>query len=189
MVEPGAAEARLQVVVETGVVTEHHPFEDRAPFSRETGCRGAAEPGPQSVGDTAEPAAAADDVPLVDVQDHVHALPPQPRPLVEAVVRPARQLDDREQAQDRALRRRAAGRELELHALVQRTPVEANDAGRDTLAEPPDSRLARDDDAQPPRRADGRQQRAAVERGQAQSSPRPAEQPDRGEDDRESPSR
>ena len=84
-----------------------------------------AEPGPQSVGDAAEPAAAADDVPLVDVQDDVDALPAQPRPLVEAVVGPARSSTTASSADDRALRRRAAERSSSCDALVRRAPVEA----------------------------------------------------------------
>ena len=59
-----------------------------------------------------------DDAPLVHVQDDVHALPAQPGALVEAVLRPARRLDDREDTQAGALGRRAPERQLELDALT-----------------------------------------------------------------------
>ena len=148
------------------VVAEHDPFEDRAPFSRETGRRGAAQPGAQAVGSAAETAPAADDVPLVDVQDDVDALPAQPGPLVEAV-RPARAAARRPRAGSRIAPcgGERPGEQLELHALVQSTPVEAEtrDAGtrwlnRPTRASPVTTTRSA------PRRADRRQQRAAVER-------------------------
>ena len=59
-----------------------------------------------------------DDVPLVHVEDDVHALPAQPGALVEAVLRPPRRLHDREEAQPCSLGRSPSERKLELDPLV-----------------------------------------------------------------------
>ncbi len=118
MVGARLPERLLQPVREPVLVAEQHALEDRASFSRETGRRGVPQPDPQPVGDPAEPAAVADDTPPVDVQDDVDALPAQPGALVETVPRAGGRVHDREQADDGALWRRAAERQLELDALV-----------------------------------------------------------------------
>ena len=111
------------------VVAEHDPFEDRAAFSRETGRDRRGEPAAQAVGEAADASAPADLLPLVDVQDDVHAVAAQPGALVEPVLGPARRPDDGEHLEDRALRRRAAERELELNALVERRRLRTGGRG------------------------------------------------------------
>src|SRR5207248_6911874 len=120
---------RLQAVVEAGVVAEHDSLEDRAPFSRETGCRAAPQPRAQAVAHGSEPASSADDVPLIDAQDDMDSLTPQPAALVEAVLRAARQVDDAEQADDGALRWCASERQLELNRFLDTKSLEAPSAG------------------------------------------------------------
>ena len=57
------------------------------------------------------------------------------RAFVEAVLRPARRPHDRERADDRALRRRAAERQVELDPLVDGAALEAPGARRLALRE------------------------------------------------------
>ena len=176
MVEAGAAEARLQPVAETGVVAEHHSFQDRAPLSREAGCGTAPEPRAQAVAHRAEAAAPADDMPFVDAQHDVDSLTPQPTALVEAVLRGTRQSYDAEQAHDGALGRRSSQRQLELHPFVDATSLEAPGAGEESLREHAAARLAGDDDEEPPGAADIGAQHASVECVEPRAPPAPAGQ-------------
>ena len=57
--------------------------------------------------------------------DDVHAVPPKPCALVEAVLRAARQPDLADQIEDRSLGRRAAGRKTEQHGLANVLVAEA----------------------------------------------------------------
>src|SRR5471032_160041 len=114
-----------------------------------------------------------DDVPFVDAQDDVDALPAQEGALVEAVRRATRQSHDREEADEGPLRWRAPEREVELHALRERAAVEATDAARQPLAELPDAGLARHLDERACRTVDLGAERAAVELRQADAAPPP----------------
>ncbi len=109
----------------------------------EPGRAGPPEPAPQPVGDAADAASAADDVPLVDVQHDVDPLPAQPLALVEAVLRPARRAHDRERTDHRTLRRRAAERQVELDPFVDGATFEPPRTSRLPLGERPDARLRR----------------------------------------------
>ena len=116
-----------------------------------------------------------DDLPVVDLEDDVHALPAQPAPLVEAVRRPARQTHDDEGIHECALRRRPAERQLELDALADRPSFETVDAGRDAQLERTRARIAGDLEERASAAIDVGEQRAPVERVEPDGSPGPAE--------------
>ena len=173
VVEPRPPEARLERGREPVVVPEQHAFEDRAPFSRETGRRGAAQPAADPVGDPAEPAPSPDDVPLVDVKDDVDTLAAEIGALVETVRRTAWQAHHGKQAHEGALRRRASERQFELHPLRERAPVEASDTPRQPLAELAHARLAGHLDERPGGAVDLGLERAAVELIEPDAAPPP----------------
>jgi len=77
-------------MAEVLVLAEHDALDHAATFSREPGRAVTREPRVQPVGDTAEPAPAADAPPGVRVQHDVHPVATEPGPLVEAVRRTAR---------------------------------------------------------------------------------------------------
>ena len=177
VVEPTAAERLLEPGRQAVVVAEHDPFQDRAPFSRQPGCGGAAQPRAQPVADPREPAAAPTGVaPVVDAKDDMDALPAQPGALVEAVRRPARQPHERQHVDEGALRRRAPKRQLELDALVDVSPGKAEHAARLSLIKLSDARLAGHLDERPARAADLRPQWAAIKCVEPHTSPPPPDQ-------------
>ena len=175
VIEPRASEARLQAVAQPRVVAEHDSFEDRTAFSRETGCTRAPQPRAQAIGDAADSAPSADYVPLVDVQDDVDSLMPEPPTLVEAVLRAARRAHHGERADDGALRGRTAEGQVELDPLGDCVALEGPHARRETLRVPPDARFARDDGDEPAGTADLRGEHAAVECVEARAAPPPRE--------------
>ncbi len=163
VVEAGGAEPLLQRVREALVLTEHDALDHAAALPTEARRTVAREPGVQAVGDTAEPRAAADSAPGIGVQHDVHAVPMQPCPLVEAVRRPARRTQHTEHRQACALRRDAAGRQLEQHRLVRALDAPADDERADARLESPDARRLLELYDGALRRADGRPEGAAVE--------------------------
>src|SRR5579859_2427337 len=90
VIETGCAEAREQRVAETLRASEHHRLDERTALPVEAVRGVCGEPTLQPVSDAADPAATAHDAPLLHAQHDVHALPAQPRRLVEAMRRPAR---------------------------------------------------------------------------------------------------
>jgi hypothetical protein len=128
------------------VVAEHDPFEDRPAFSRKTGRDSGGEPAAQAVAEAGDASTPPHLLPLVHVQDDVYAMTPKPGALVEPVLGPARPPNDGEHLEHGSLRRRAATRELELNALVERDAVEPVDAalGSDVVSVP--RRWRSDDD-------------------------------------------
>ena len=138
-----APERLLGTVRQPSVVPEQHPFDERAPFSRQPGRGRAPKPPSQAVCDPAEPTTPPDDVPFVHVQDDVHALPTEPRLLVEAVIRSVRRLHHRQHAQAGALRRRAAERKPSstrsprVRAIWRRSNAPARASAVVTASEPP----------------------------------------------------
>src|SRR5262249_18393121 len=150
VIQPGAPERLLDVIRKPAVVAEQHARDERAPLPPETGSRRAAKPAPQRVRGAAETAAPAERRPGVDLGPDVDARPAGPGALVEAVRRPARSLDGREQEDDGSLRRGSAERQLELDGLVERATVEAPDARELALSEGADARLTRDHRLHPP---------------------------------------
>jgi hypothetical protein len=111
-------------------------------------------------------------VPLVDVEDDVHAVAAQPRPFVETVTRAARRLYDDQRAEHRALRRRRTlVCKLEQHGLM------AHDAG-DAQLEPAAPRRACDGHVHPCGLADPGRERAAIEAVEPQAAAPPADERD-----------
>ena len=75
VIEARAPKRLLGPIGQPSVVAEQHAFDERAPFSRQPGRGRAPKPTTQPIGNTTEPAALPDDVPLVHMEDDVHALP------------------------------------------------------------------------------------------------------------------
>ena len=166
VVEPGRPEALPEPVREPSVLAEHDACQDRAPFSREPGCRGAREPRVQAVGDAA---AEADDAPRGDAQHDVDAVAAEPGPLE----RGGRAHRD-ERAQLGSLRRRPRPGKLQEHGLVDRlAPPAADDRAHAHLPAASPRRLGHLHE-HPPRRPGVGHEHAAVERLQALASPPPA---------------
>ena len=94
VVEARRAEAREQRVAETLRPAEHDRLDDRSTLAVQAVRAVGREPALQPVADAADPAAPADDAPLLGAQHDVDALAAKPRRFVEAVRRPARQLQD-----------------------------------------------------------------------------------------------
>jgi len=107
-------EARAQALL----LPEDDAFEHGAALAPEAGDGVAREPGVEPVGHTTEAPAPADDVPGVGAENDVDAVPAEPGPLVESVLRTARLTQLSEQREPGALRRGASGRELEQRRLV-----------------------------------------------------------------------
>ena len=62
----------------------------------------------------------ANDPPPIRPDDHMHAVAPQPRALVEAILRTARSANLADEIEDCALRWRATGREAKQDGLANR---------------------------------------------------------------------
>ena len=88
MVEPGSSEPIAQLVGQAFLFAQDEPDEDRAPFSRETGCDRAGEPVMDPVGDSAYSASSSDRPPAPPARDDVDAAAAQQGALVEAVAGP-----------------------------------------------------------------------------------------------------
>ena len=87
VVEPGSTEPIAQLVGQAFLFAQDEPDEDRAPFSRETGCDRAGEPVMDPVGDSAY-SASSSDRPPAPPRDDVDAAAAQQGALVEAVAGP-----------------------------------------------------------------------------------------------------
>ena len=121
-----------------------------------------------------ETSATADDAPAVGSDDHVHSVSPKPCPLVEAVLRPAWPADLADEIEDRALRRRPAGRKPEQDRLADRLVSEAPHLARHAQVERRAPRRPSHDDDGAFGSPDLRRKRAAVESVQSRAPPPPA---------------
>jgi len=174
VVEARGAKPREERVVEPLGTSEDDRLDHRPALPAQAEGRVAGEPALQQVSGAADPATAPDDARFLRAQHDVHSLPSKPRRLVEAVLRTVRELEDPDHAQASALRRRAAGRQLEQHGLMRAKLSPPGDERSDAHVELPDTRwLLRFDDC-PLRLADVRKQDAAVERVQPVAPPPPA---------------
>ena len=172
VIEPRAAEARLQPVREPGVVAEHDAGDDRPPLSRQARRRGTAEPGAQTVCRPGKPGSSSKLVPLVDLQHDVDALATEPRSLVEAVADPRGLLQRGQQAEDRrpaAGRGRAAARAG--RARRRRRPSKRCRRADARCSKRPRPRLGGEDDDEPTGAAGVGGERAAVERARRAPCP------------------
>ena len=174
MVEPGRLEVVAELVREPLVLAEHDAGEHGAPLPVEPRGDRARDMRAEPIRDAADAAAAADDPPVAAVQDDVDAAAREPAALVEAVLRAARRGDRRSQVEDGALRRRAADRKLEQHALAQRALVEATHLGGNAQRERRLAHRPGDDGRDRGRAADLRLEQAAVERVEPHAPPPPA---------------
>ncbi len=173
MVEPRGAEAVAQAERNVLVVAEHDPFEHRSSIAVQPGRNGAREPRPEPIGHSTEPTSPPHGLPAVHAQDHVHAAAAEPGPFVEAVRRGARQGEDAERLELRALRWRAAEWKLEQNGFVRpKLPEAQHEPGR-TERERPTPRRARDHDERPLGAPHFGEEDAAVESVEARASPPP----------------
>src|SRR5205823_3666130 len=135
VVEAGGAEALAELGREPLILAEDDSLQHRSTLAVQTVRNRTSEPGSQTIRDAAEAAPPADGAPGARAQDDVHALPPQVRPLVEAVLRGARQAKLSTRGDDGALRRRAPRRQLELRALRDAEGSEPPHPDADALLE------------------------------------------------------
>ena len=117
-----------QVFVEPFVLAEHDPEQHGTPLAGDARRECGGDRSPEPVSDAAEPSPAADDLWIATSEDHVDAVAPKPRALVEAVVAGPRLGHEDRKLEDRALGRRAAHRELEQDRLAHVAVAEAIDA-------------------------------------------------------------
>jgi hypothetical protein len=108
VVEARSAKPLPQAVRERLLVAEDDALDDPSALAAKTGRDRAGEPSPEPVGESAEAAASADESPAIGAQHDVDPVAPKERPLIEAVLRPARRANGRNRLDDAALRRRAA---------------------------------------------------------------------------------
>src|SRR5262249_58951887 len=141
VVEAGDPEVLTHAVGERRIVAENDPLEDRAPLSPESGRDRAREVASQPIGEAAKSAAPADLAPRVDAGDDVEAVAAKPGAVIEAGRGPARLLDHDEGVDDRARRRSAAERQLQLNGLVDRPRRDPPQRAGGTNLEPPCPRL------------------------------------------------
>src|SRR2546425_6771536 len=126
------------------------------------------------VGETAQPAAPADDPPAVAAEHDVDAVAAKPGALVEAVYRPARKRDHTEHLEQGSLRWSTAERQLEQDRLRDLEAPEAAHLRRHAQAEVPATGGPGDGDERGLGRADSGEQRASGERVGPGASPPPA---------------
>ena len=136
MVEARNPETLAQLLGEPLFVPEHNSFDDPSPFAAESRRDRPSETRAEPIGHSAQPASSSDLVPPIGAQDDVDAVPPEPRPLVESVLRRARKPHGGDSLEDRSLRRRAAEGQLQQDRLTQSQPAEAAHLPRDTKLEP-----------------------------------------------------
>src|SRR6185312_11843572 len=105
VVEARGAEPIIGFVRKSTVLAKDDAFHYRRAISGQPSRDGALQLSSQGVRNAAKPPAPAHDPPAVDEEDHVHALTPQPRPLVKPVLGSARGRHADERIQDGALRR------------------------------------------------------------------------------------
>ena len=110
VVEPRGTERVPQVFVEPFVLAEHDPEQHGTPLAGDARRERGGDRSPEPVGNAAEPSAAADDLWVATSQDHVDAVAPKPRALVEAIVAGPRRGHEDRKLEDRALGRRPAHR-------------------------------------------------------------------------------
>ena len=130
----------------------------------------------ESAADTAAP---TDDPPVAPVQDDVDAAARQPATLVEAVLRTSRRRDGRTELQHRSLRRGAAERQFEQHALAEPTLVEAPHLGGKPERERRSAHRSGDDGCDRRGAADLRSEHAGVESVEPHAPPPPAAERER----------
>jgi hypothetical protein len=174
VVETGCAERVAHVVAQRFVLAEHDAGEHGSPLTfdaDEASNKSTAEP----VGDTADSVARAHDAPLARAQKDVHAASAQERALVEIVA--ALGLSDlTEELELGALRRRPAGRQLQLHGLRNDSPSEAQDPRSDAhLVLRAACRAGHDDQCVAPS-AHLTQENAAIERVEPRAPPPPPDE-------------
>ena len=176
VVEPGGAEALPRACRPSLASRRARPPSSTARRSPSSpAAESAREPALQIVGDTAEPATAADDAPRPRAHHHVDPLAPQPGGLVEPVRRSPRQVQDPDEREPRALRRRRTpGRELEEHALARPHGPPPQHGREHAGRERPDASRLVGLDHRILGGADARKQHAAIERVQPAASPPPA---------------
>ena len=136
VVEARGPESLPQVWRERLFVAEHDALDHTAALAVEPRCDRPGEQRSQLVGDAAEAAPVADELPAVCSEHDVDALVPEPGALVEAVCFRPRQANGRDRLEHGALRRRASERELQESGFAKAETSEARHLGRDPKLEP-----------------------------------------------------
>jgi hypothetical protein len=187
VIEPRRSEAVAQALRHRLVVAEDDARQHSATLARRAARQRLLDPLAQVVGQGTETAARSDRAPPIGPKDNVDALAAQPRSLVEPVVRAARLLHGHDRRYKRALRRRAAARQLEQRGLLDNTRAEpARDHGHTHAVATPPCRCG-DLEHRAFRGADRRSEDAAVERGEPGASPPPSCTRERSREQRDSP--
>jgi hypothetical protein len=158
------------------LVAEDDAFDHAATFTVEPRSDGPGKPSSQSIGYAGEPAASSDEHPSVGTEDDVDPLVPEPRALVEAVLRWARQANRRDGFEQAALRRGAAERELEECGLPQSQTSEAAHLRRYTELKAARACRARDHEERTLGRIDVAEKDAAIEGVETSAAPPPTQQ-------------
>jgi hypothetical protein len=112
VIEARSSEPLAEALGETLVLAEDYADQDRPSLTADGRREGAVEPLADPIREAAQPAAVADDPPLVAVEHDVDAVTTQPGSLVEAARGSARERDHAKDLEDRSLRGRAPEREL-----------------------------------------------------------------------------
>lgn len=140
----------------------------------------------QAIRDACKTSAPADQSPPVGAEHDMDAVPPQPRPLIEAVLRRAGSTHCRDRLDERTFGRRATERQLQQHGLAEAKLPEPTYLCRDTKLESRATRRPGDDERCPLGRVDVGQQHASIERDKPRASPPPADERDRCEQEHRS---
>jgi hypothetical protein len=127
VVEPRSPESLPQLLREAVVLAEDDAVENRSAITGQPAGDGALQLPAEGIRHPAEPTAATHDAPASDAKHDVDAVPPEPRTLVEAVLRPVRLDELSETLQEPALRRRAPARKLEQHGFPNPELAEPDD--------------------------------------------------------------
>src|SRR5204863_4882358 len=136
VVEARARKALPQLLGGPLLVAEHDALDQAPPFAVEAGSNRAGQGAAKPVGDSAETAAMADELPPVGAQDDMDAVAPQPGALVKPVFRRLWPPDSGDGLEQATLRRRAAERQLEQDSLPEAEPPEAANLGWHSQLEP-----------------------------------------------------
>ena len=122
VVKAGGAKVVPEIGGEPLVLPEDDAEQDRPPLAGVPDAIAVRDGSTQAIGHAGEAAPMAYDTPVPSSDDHVYAVPTEPRPFVETVFGSARRDDRAGELEHGALRRRSSKRELEEDRLLN-TPV------------------------------------------------------------------